>query len=117
MSGALVVLGGTSGIGLRLAASYAPRGPAGGVTGRDPERAAAAAAGIDGSAAVSSLALDLAEPDQIAGRLESLGAVRRLVLGAIERDENSVAAYDVARALRLVTLKLVGYTEVVHALA
>ena len=35
----------------------------------------------------------------------------------MERDENSVASYDVARALRLVTLKLVGYTEVIHALA
>jgi len=42
--------------------------------------------------------------------------VDRLVLAAIERDENSARDYDVARALRLVTLKLVGYTEVVHAL-
>ena len=39
-----------------------------------------------------------------------------LVLAAIERDTNKVAEYDIAGALRLVTLKLVGYTEVVHAL-
>jgi NAD(P)-dependent dehydrogenase (short-subunit alcohol dehydrogenase family) len=39
-----------------------------------------------------------------------------LVLTAIERDVNTVADYDIDRALRLVTLKLVGYTEVVHAL-
>src|SRR5262249_12785475 len=32
-------------------------------------------------------------------------------------DENTVREYDVARARRLVTLKLVGYTETVHALA
>src|SRR4029453_11626098 len=38
------------------------------------------------------------------------------VLAAIERDQNTVADYDVVRATRLVTLKLVGYTEVVHAL-
>ena len=43
--------------------------------------------------------------------------MQRLVLAAIERDENSVRDYDVGRALRLITLKLVGYTEVVHALA
>ena len=30
--------------------------------------------------------------------------------------QNTVADYDIARAIRLVTLKLVGYTEVVHAL-
>ena len=45
-----------------------------------------------------------------------MGPVRRLALVAIDRDQNSVADYDIARAIRLVTLKLVGYTEVVHAL-
>ena len=39
------------------------------------------------------------------------------MLAAIERDQNSVREYDIQRAIRLVTLKLVGYTEVVHALA
>ena len=38
------------------------------------------------------------------------------MLAAIERDTNKVADYDIVGALRLVTLKLVGYTEVVHAL-
>jgi NAD(P)-dependent dehydrogenase (short-subunit alcohol dehydrogenase family) len=38
------------------------------------------------------------------------------VLAAIERDTNTVRDYDIARAVRLVTLKLVGYTEVVHQL-
>ena len=40
----------------------------------------------------------------------------RLVVAAIERDQNSIADYDVDRATRLAVLKLVGYTEVVHAL-
>jgi NAD(P)-dependent dehydrogenase (short-subunit alcohol dehydrogenase family) len=39
------------------------------------------------------------------------------VIAAIERDENRVREYHVERAIRLATLKLVGYTEVVHALA
>jgi NAD(P)-dependent dehydrogenase (short-subunit alcohol dehydrogenase family) len=37
-------------------------------------------------------------------------------LVAIDRDQNSVADYDLDRAIRLVTLKLVGYTAVVSAL-
>ena len=39
------------------------------------------------------------------------------MLAAIERDTNDVRAYDLDRALNLVTLKLVGYSEVVHALS
>jgi NAD(P)-dependent dehydrogenase (short-subunit alcohol dehydrogenase family) len=42
--------------------------------------------------------------------------VDRLVLAALERDLNAVKDYDIAAALRLVTLKLVGYTEVIHSL-
>jgi NAD(P)-dependent dehydrogenase (short-subunit alcohol dehydrogenase family) len=114
--GATVIVGGTSGIGLRLAETYAARGDAVVVTGRDPERAAAAAASIAGAQTVQACAFDLAVPELIAPALAGLGPVDRLVLGAVERDENSVASYDIARALKLVTLKLVGYTEVIHAL-
>ena len=49
-------------------------------------------------------------------RSPTSGPSDRLVLAAIDRDYNSVADYDIARAIRLVTLKLVGYTEVVHTL-
>ena len=38
------------------------------------------------------------------------------MVAAIERDQNSVGDYDVDLATRLVVLKLVGYTEVIHAL-
>jgi NAD(P)-dependent dehydrogenase (short-subunit alcohol dehydrogenase family) len=114
--GAVVVVGGTSGLGLRLAETYAARGRDVVITGRSAERCAEIAGGIDGTGAVSFCALDLAEPDAIGSALESVGPVSRLVLAAIERDQNSVAEYDIAKATRLVTLKLVGYTEVVHAL-
>jgi NAD(P)-dependent dehydrogenase (short-subunit alcohol dehydrogenase family) len=109
----VVIVGGTSGIGLRLAELYAGRGSEVVVTGRNVERAAATAAGIG----AKECCFDLAAPTEIDDALSSVGPVRRLVLAAIERDENAVRDYDVARALRLVTLKLVGYTEVVHALA
>ena len=39
------------------------------------------------------------------------------MIAAVERDENTVRDYDVDGAQRLVTMKLVGYTEVIHALA
>jgi NAD(P)-dependent dehydrogenase (short-subunit alcohol dehydrogenase family) len=115
--GAVVVIGGTSGIGRRLAETYAARGRRLVVTGREPARAEAAAAALSGAAEASGCAVDLAAPEDIGTCLEHIDTVARLVLGAVERDENSIADYDLEAALRLVTLKLVGYTEVVHSLA
>ena len=40
----------------------------------------------------------------------------RLVLAGVHRDLNTMRDYDIDEAIALVTLKLVGYTEVVHAL-
>ena len=115
-SGAAVIVGGTSGLGLRLAETFAARGRNVVITGRDADRCAGIASAISGGN-VTPIAFDLAEPEKIATALEPVGPVEHLVLAAIERDYNHVLEYDVARALRLVTLKLVGYTEVVHALA
>ena len=84
------------------------------VTSRDAGRAEAAARKIGGDAI--GLAFDLAEPQTIAGKLAGVGAVDHLDIPAIERDRNSVKDYDVARAIRLATIKLVGYVEAIHAL-
>ena len=116
MGESVVIVGGTSGIGRRLAEHYAARGDRVCVTGRDLARPRAVAGEVD-SGFCDARALDLAEPEAIAEQLDGLDDVSRLVLAAIERDENTVRDYDVARARRLVTLKLVGYTETVHALA
>ena len=113
MSSVLVV-GGTAGIGLEIARYYADGGHRVTLTGRDADRAAAAAKDIGGE--VTGLALDLAAPKDIGPALAGIDAVDGLILAAIERDVNTVSDYDIDRALRLVTLKLVGYTEVVHAL-
>jgi NAD(P)-dependent dehydrogenase (short-subunit alcohol dehydrogenase family) len=111
---AVVVVGGTQGLGRDLARHYAESGRRVVVTGRDAERAAAAAAELHGS--VESVAFDLSEPTTIATALADLGPVDRLALAALDRDLNTVADYDIAKAMKLVTLKLVGYTEVIHAL-
>jgi NAD(P)-dependent dehydrogenase (short-subunit alcohol dehydrogenase family) len=110
----VVVIGGTSGLGMDLAQRYAGMGRRVVISGRDTDRTAAIAATMGGS--VSGVALDLAEPTAIASALQGIGEVDRLALAALERDQNTVKDYDISAAVRLATLKLVGYTEVVHAL-
>jgi NAD(P)-dependent dehydrogenase (short-subunit alcohol dehydrogenase family) len=113
--GAVVVVGGTQGLGLEVARHYAGQGRQVVLSGRDQARAEAAAAGLGGNA--SGIALDLAEPDQLADRLAGVEGVGHLVLAAIERDENKVRSFDLEGATRLATLKLVGYAETIHQLA
>jgi NAD(P)-dependent dehydrogenase (short-subunit alcohol dehydrogenase family) len=113
-TGNVVIVGGTQGLGRELAQSYADDGRDVVVTGRDSTRAERAAKEIGGNTRGGDF--DLAEPHAIAERLADVGDVDYLVLAAIERDTNKVLEYDIAGALRLVTLKLVGYTEVIHTL-
>ncbi len=110
-----VIVGGTSGLGRQLAEVLAKRGEEVVITGRDEARTKKIAAEIGGK--TRGIALDLGSPDEIAGRLAGVGQVKHVVLAAIERDENSVKKYNIASAIRLVTLKLVGYTEVIHTLS
>ncbi|HRN30220.1 MAG TPA: SDR family oxidoreductase, partial [Terrimesophilobacter sp.] len=109
-----VIVGGTSGIGLELAKDLLAEGHRVVITGRDQGRTEEIASELGERA--SGVALDISEPNGIADQLASLGAVHGLVLAAIERDANTARDYDIARAVRLVTLKLVGYTQVIHAL-
>ena len=113
-TGTVVVVGGTQGLGRELAQSYAQEDRAVVVTGRDQARSEAAASEIGGS--TRGIGFDLAQPHTIAERLADVDDVQYLVLAAIERDVNKVPEYDIDAALRLVTLKLVGYTEVIHTL-
>ena len=112
--GAVVVIGGTSGIGHLLATEYAAEGRTVVISGRDIKRTQEIAAQIGGDTAA--IGVDLAEPETIAPALGDIGPVAHLVIAAIERDVNSIRDYDRARAERLVTLKLVGYPEVVNTL-
>jgi NAD(P)-dependent dehydrogenase (short-subunit alcohol dehydrogenase family) len=115
MSGkTIVVVGGTSGIGLEIVKDIVAHGNRVVMTGRDQQRTEEIAESVDGD--VTAVALDISEPTTIAGQLSGVGEVNGLVLAAIERDANTAREYDITRAIRLVTLKLVGYTEVVHTL-
>lgn len=115
MASDVIVIGGTSGIGREIAGAYAVRGARVVLSGRDQERASGVAAELGGD--VRGLGVDLADPHTIGTSLRGLKQVDRVVLAAVERDNNSVRDYDVDGASRLSILKLVGYAEVVHQLA
>jgi NAD(P)-dependent dehydrogenase (short-subunit alcohol dehydrogenase family) len=112
--GAVVVVGGTRAIGLEIVEHYAAAGRDVVLTGQTPENVEAAVASVGGT--VRGLTFDLAAPESIGAALVGIGPVRHLALVAIDRDQNSVADYSIERAIRLVTLKLVGYTTVVSTL-
>ena len=110
----VVVLGGTSGIGKEIVKSLAAKGATVYLSGRTTETARAAASEI--GLGTIGIAVDLSEPESIADSLAGVPSVNDLVIPAIERDANTIADYNVARAIRLVTLKLVGYAEAIHVL-
>jgi NAD(P)-dependent dehydrogenase (short-subunit alcohol dehydrogenase family) len=112
--GSVLIVGGTAGLGRALAAHYHERGEPVILTGRDAARSQAIAAEI--GEGVVGLGFDLSHPETIAGSLADVGPVSRLVLAAIARDTNAVREYDIAGAINLTTMKLVGYTETIHAL-
>jgi NAD(P)-dependent dehydrogenase (short-subunit alcohol dehydrogenase family) len=113
-AGTTVIVGGTRGLGRRLAERVASQDREVVITGRDGERASDVAREIGGR--TRSLAFDLAVPAEISTSLASVERVDHVVLAAIQRDVNSVREYDIEGAVRLVTLKLVGYTEALHCL-
>ena len=112
--GCVVVVGGTRGIGKELARYYAETGRETFLTGRSQKFADGVAAEIGGTA--RGLELDLARPHDIRERLASVGPVKYLAIVAIDRDENTIKNFNVDHAIVLVTLKLVGFAEVVHVL-
>jgi NAD(P)-dependent dehydrogenase (short-subunit alcohol dehydrogenase family) len=108
----LLVVGGTSGIGREIASRAVQRGERVYLTGRDAARTKL----IADELGATGVAVDLSRPAEVADHLAAVEAVDHLVVAAIERDQNACADYDLASAVNLATLKLVGYTEVVHTL-
>ena len=112
--GAVLIVGGTGGLGRHLAAHYADTGREVIITGSDQARAEAIATELGGE--TKGLGFDLGRPETIAAALEGVGNVDKLVLSAIARDNNPVREYDIASAVTLATMKVVGYTETIHTL-
>ena len=109
-----IVIGGTGGLGLVVAQRLADRGDELVITSRDLARAQEAATTIKGTA--RGLAVDLSDPASIAAALADIEQVDNLVISGIEQTPNTLAAFDIEAAVRVVTVKLVGYAEVVRVL-
>lgn len=112
--GSVVVVGGTGGLGKEIAAHYLKQGASVVITGSTQEKADAVAAELGGG--TTGIGFDLSDPSSIAPALADVGDVSYLVLSSIARDNNAVAEYSYASAINLTTMKLVGYTETIHAL-
>jgi NAD(P)-dependent dehydrogenase (short-subunit alcohol dehydrogenase family) len=62
------------------------------------------------------LKLDLSKPLTIADALTEISSVDDLILTAASQHVNNLREFDVEEAVRSVTIKLVGYTEIVRTL-
>lgn len=112
--GSVLVVGGTSGLGRAIASHYHKQGRPVIVTGRDRGRAEEVASEIgDG---VTGLGFDLAVPQTIGDALSDVDSIQRLVVTAVVRDNNPIREYNIATANELITMKMIGYAETVHAL-
>lgn len=109
----MVVVGGTSGIGLSLARAAHALGCALTIAGRGAERAAAIAKSIGGG--VTGRHIDLENVDSIRAGLADGPPIDHLVLLPIYSATTVVKDFDVAEANRTLQVKLIGYLEAVHA--
>lgn len=113
--GTVVIAGATNSLGKALARHYVDLGHRVVVSSRTLDRAETLAKELGGECVA--VAFDLAEPHSIAPALAGVDDVLHLVLMGLYRDENKVREYNIDEAIKLVTLKLVGYTECVHVLS
>jgi NAD(P)-dependent dehydrogenase (short-subunit alcohol dehydrogenase family) len=111
---ALLVVGGTRGIGKEIARRYAGEGWSVVLTGRDDSAPKSVATELGGD--TRGIILELSEPELVADALADVGAVDHLVLAAIARDTNTLDDYNIASARDLVTMKLLGFTAVVGSM-
>lgn len=108
----MVVVGGTSGIGLAIAQSAHRLGCQVTITGRGAERAAEIARSIGSD--VAALPVDLEDSVSIRA-LASGSPIDHLVITPIHRLATSIKAFDAHEARRLAEVKLIGYVEAVQA--
>lgn len=112
--GSVLIVGGTSGLGRAIADHYHQQGMPVIITGRDKARSEKVASEIGEN--VTGLGFDLAKPETIGDALSGVGSIQRLVVTAVVRDHNPIREYNISTADELITMKMIGYTETVHAL-
>jgi NAD(P)-dependent dehydrogenase (short-subunit alcohol dehydrogenase family) len=109
----IVVIGGTSALGLDIARAAHAAGCRVTIAGRGAERAANVAKSI--GAGATGVHIDLEDSASILPALREGPPIDHLVITAIMRLATTVKDFDVREAERLVRVKLVGYVEAVSA--
>jgi NAD(P)-dependent dehydrogenase (short-subunit alcohol dehydrogenase family) len=112
--GSVLIVGGTAGLGREIAIHYQNAGKEVIISGRDQERSDKVASEL--GEGVRGLGVDLAEPESISDLLSDVGSVSRLVITAVLRDHNPIREYSISTANDLITMKMIGYSEVIHTL-
>jgi NAD(P)-dependent dehydrogenase (short-subunit alcohol dehydrogenase family) len=108
----MVIVGGTSGIGLALSKAAHALGCKLTIAGRGAERTAEIAKSIGPS--VTGLHLELDDPASIHAALAEGPPIDHLVLVPIDQLATSVKNFDLAAANKALHIKLTGYIEVAH---
>lgn len=116
----IIIIGGTSGIGLELALACANLSYDVVIAGRDEARAVRVAEELtrtlsSGCGRVRGIAADLSQPHTLKQALGVVSRVRHLVVSAIDRDDNSLKNYNIDAAISMATVKLVGYAAAAAA--
>jgi NAD(P)-dependent dehydrogenase (short-subunit alcohol dehydrogenase family) len=117
----IIIIGGTSGIGRELALACAKRGDDVVIAGRESERSSRVAEELMHELPVQAgrirgIAADLSKPHGLALALGAVDQVSHLIVAGVERDRNSLHAYDIDAAITTVTVKLVGYAAAAAAI-
>ena len=109
----VVVIGGTSNLGLEIARAAAGLGAKVTVAGRNRAKADAAAAEVgSGTGAYS---CDLTDWQSLHRMFDELDAVDHLILTALDRDHNTIADFRADDSARTMLMKTVGYAVAVQA--
>jgi NAD(P)-dependent dehydrogenase (short-subunit alcohol dehydrogenase family) len=108
------VVGGSSGLGRFIAEHLAEQGDDVIITSRNTKRAQEVAAEIGGT--TRGLAVTLAQPATIAAALAGIDEVDNVVVTAFAPTPITLNDFDITAAIAAITVKLVGYTEVVRCL-
>jgi len=108
----VVVIGGTSGVGLSLARAAHALGCKLTIGGRGAERVSEIAKSI--GPGVTGLHVELDDPASIRAGFTEGPAIDHLVLVPIDQLATSVKNFDVSAANKAVHVKLTGYIELVH---
>jgi NAD(P)-dependent dehydrogenase (short-subunit alcohol dehydrogenase family) len=106
--GTIVIIGGSSGIGLAAARRCLADGAPVVIAGRSPERLEAAAAELGRSARLAAVAADIGDQDQLTRLFDQAGTLAHLVITAADLPYGPVVGLTEDQMMRAVRSKITG---------